>query len=166
MPINAKQLELLQSGELNNTTSNHSARLLQDAAQFDPSIVGKMKRWQEFYQQGGRENNLLDRLIAEAQGGPEGRLPEQVIFSAAKGDQAAMNMVDADEMLRQTFTNELLGEMDKGKFEKFRHEKRQQPAILDGLLNEPKPGGSLRQLGENIGKSRKDLLDALSTKPR
>jgi hypothetical protein len=167
MPLNEKQLELLQSGQLNNTTSNHSARLLQDAAQFDPSIVGKMKRWQEFYQPGGRENNLLDRLIAESQGGPESRLPEKVIFSAAQGDEAAITMMQADDQMRSVFTGELLGELDQAKFEKFRHDKRQKPAVIDGLLNEPKPaGGSLRQFGENIGKSRQDLLDALSTKPR
>ena len=141
--------------------SKYPPELLQSAAQFDPSIVGKMKRWQEFYQPGGREVQQLDRLIVEAQGGAPARLPEQVMFAAAKGDPNAVNAVQAEAMRREQLLGELIGGLDGAQFERFRQGQRSRAqSDLSGQLLQPQ--GPF----DKAGAARQQLIDALATQPR
>ena len=114
-----------------------------------------MRRWQEFYQPGGHENNLLDRLIVEAQGGAPARLPESVHFAAAQGDANAVNALQADAMRRDQMLGELIGGLDPAKFERYR---AQQRAALESQLLQP-TGPVAGALG-----ARRQLLDALNTR--
>lgn len=116
-----------------------------------------MRRWQEFYQPGGHENNLLDRLIVEAGGGAPARLPESVHFAAANGDPNAANALQADVMRRDQMLAELIGGLDQAAFERYRAQQRAAaaPALEGQLLNGPVAGA----LG-----ARRQLLDALNTR--
>lgn len=142
------------------TPSKYPPELLQSAAQFDPSIVGKMKRWQEFYQPGGHEVQQLDRLIVEAQGGAPARLPEAVHFAAANGDPNAVNAVQAEAMRREQLLGELIGGLDAGQFERFRQRQRSSTqSDLSGQLLQPE--GAF----EKAAAARRQLIDALATQP-
>ena len=137
--------------------SRYDAAALQQAAAFNPAILDQMRAWQGHYQPGGRENNLIDRLLVEAGGGPQARLPEQVIFKGAQGDENAVNAITGDVMLRDQMLGELFGGLDQVAFEKFKQGQRQGPPA-DQMLNPP---GSVRKFINNAGAARQNLLDAL-----
>ena len=138
--------------------SNYPPELLRSAAAFDPAVINRMNRWKVFYQPGGHENNLLDRLIVEAQGGAAARLPEAVHFAAAKGDERAMNAVGADARLRDALIGELIGEFDPAAFEKFKARQRATatPSLESRLLQPNGPVGKATT-------ARQQLLDALNS---
>jgi hypothetical protein len=141
------------------TPSKYPTELLQSAAAFDPSIIDKMRRWQGFYQPGGREVQQLDRLIVEAQGGATARLPEAVHFAAAQGDESAINTLQAETLRRDQLLGELIGELDPAKFERFRAQQRAAAAgALESQLLKP-TGPVAGALG-----ARRQLLDALNTR--
>lgn len=141
--------------------SKYSPELLQSAAQFDPRIIDQMRRWQAHYEPGGREVQQLDRLIGEAQGGGPARLPEQVMFAAAKGDETALNAVQAEAMRREQLLGELLGGLDGAQFERFRQGQRSRAnGDLSGQLLQPE--GPF----DKAAAARQQLIDALATQPR
>ena len=143
------------------TPSKYPPELLQSAAQFDPQIIDQMRRWQGYYQPGGHENQQLDRLIVEAQGGAPARLPEQVMFAAAKGDEAAMNAVQSEAMRREQLLGELIGGLDAGQFERFRQGQRSRAqSDLSGELLQPQ--GPFNKAAA----ARQQLIDALATQPK
>lgn len=118
-----------------------------------------MRRWRGYYQPGGHEVQQLDRLIVEAQGGAPARLPEQVMFAAAKGDPNAINAVQAEAMRREQILGELIGGLDPAQFERFRQAQGSRADVSGELLQARGPidkGAAARQ----------QLLDALATQPR